>query len=397
MIKLRLKYDRETKQYFTRFQHKNRRERKWFGSVRKEALEDLQNFKDDLLNGKVPLTAELTTHVVASDGSKDIRIEELAHKHLIWVQANRSKGTYLVRRHYCNAFVKYVGPCMVSSLNRKTMDDFYTWAKLHHSKSRNGGNEYLRHVKVMLRWGEEMELCNNPIKRFPPMSVFPSETKRFNDEEIKVLLAKATDALRDMLLFGLLTGLRPQELRALEKDHIHHTENGYCIVLEQHKTAGSTKTPQPRSVPLSTSAEQILIRRLHAQPKSKMIFLNGDGGPYTAVSFRNRFERLCKRAGVPIRPPYALRHTFATGMAENRTNPTILGHLMGHTTTRTTQRYIANNSEYHRQMVEELAERFVDIANEQSSKKVASKVASNSISKNEETQAGCVTACRKAG
>jgi hypothetical protein len=46
---------------------------------------------------------------------------------------------------------------------------------------------------------------------------------------------------------------------------------------------------------------------------------------------------------------------------------------MGHTTTRTTQRYIANNSEYHRQMVEELAERFVDIANEQSSKKVATK------------------------
>ena len=103
-----------------------------------------------------------------------------------------------------------------------------------------------------------------------------------------------------------------------------------------------------------------------------MIFLNGAGVPYTAVAIRNRFERLCKRAGVSIRPPYALRHTFATGMAENKTNMTILGHLMGHTTMRTTQRYIANNSEYHRQMVEELSERFVDIANEQSSKKVAS-------------------------
>ena len=56
---------------------------------------------------------------------------------------------------------------------------------------------------------------------------------------------------------------------------------------------------------------------------------------------------------------------------------------MGHTTTRTTQRYIANNSEYHRQMVEELAERFGDIPNIRngdSSKKVASKVASNSKS-----------------
>lgn len=396
MIKLRLKYDRETKQYFARFQHKTRRERKWFGSDRKKALDDLQQFKDDLLKGKVPLTAELTTQVVTSDGRKDMRIEELAHKHLIWVEANRSKGTYLVRRHYCDAFVKYVAPCMVSTLTRKTMDDFYTWAKQNHSKGRNGGNEYLRHTKAMLRWAEEMELCDNPIKRFPPITVYPSETKRFTDEEIKALLAKAPDDLRDMLLFGLLTGLRPQELRRLEKEHIHHAENGYCIVLEQHKTAGRTKTPQPRSVPLSTSAEQILIRRLHTQPKSKMIFLNGAGVPYTAVAFRNRFERLCKRAGVSIRPPYALRHTFATGMAENKTNMTILGHLMGHTTMRTTQRYIANNSEYHRQMVEELAERFVDMANEQSSQKVASKVASNSKSENGEAPVGSVNNVLKA-
>ena len=48
-------------------------------------------------------------------------------------------------------------------------------------------------------------------------------------------------------------------------------------------------------------------------------------------------------------------------------------------------------------MVEELAERFGDIANGQSGKKVASKVASNSKTKNEETLAACVNACRKAG
>jgi hypothetical protein len=69
---------------------------------------------------------------------------------------------------------------------------------------------------------------------------------------------------------------------------------------------------------------------------------------------------------------------------------------MGHTTPRTTQRYIANNSEYHRQVVEELAQRFGNIANDESSKKVASKVASNSKSKNEEVQGGCVNSVLKA-
>jgi len=86
-------------------------------------------------------------------------------------------------------------------------------------------------------------------------------------------------------------------------------------------------------------------------------------------------------------------------MAENKTNPTILGHLMGHTTTRTTQRYIANNSEYHRQMVEELAERFGDIPNIRngdSSQKVASKVASNSKSENQVVPDGNVSSVLKA-
>jgi len=34
---------------------------------------------------------------------------------------------------------------------------------------------------------------------------------------------------------------------------------------------------------------------------------------------------------------------------------------MGHTILRTTPRYIANNSGYHRQILEELAERFGDV------------------------------------
>ena len=86
-------------------------------------------------------------------------------------------------------------------------------------------------------------------------------------------------------------------------------------------------------------------------------------------------------------------------MAENKTNMTILGHLMGHTSTRTTQRYIANNSEYHRQMVEELAERFGDIPNIRngdSSQKVASKVASNSKSENQVVPDGNVSSVLKA-
>jgi hypothetical protein len=68
---------------------------------------------------------------------------------------------------------------------------------------------------------------------------------------------------------------------------------------------------------------------------------------------------------------------------------------MGHTTTRTTQRYIANNSEYHRQMVEELAGRFGDIPNIRNGDS-SKKVASNSKSKNGEAPRGLVNSALKA-
>lgn len=82
---------------------------------------------------------------------------------------------------------------------------------------------------------------------------------------------------------------------------------------------------------------------------------------------------------------------------------TIIGQLMGHTTLRTTQRYIANNSEYQQTAIERLSERFghlVEITNDagevKNEEKTVTKTATDETApKNTET-AACINSRKKA-
>jgi integrase len=179
----------------------------------------------------------------------------------------------------------------------------------------------------------------------------------FNDEEITLLLNHITDdEFRDMLVFGLLTGLRPQELRCLRWSEVKQDANHkYYVFIEQHKTAKMTTVPMVRSVPLSDDAVTIIHQQEQRHPKTELVFLNNDGTPYTSHAFRRRLTRACTRAKIPNRPPYALRHKFASMHAEDGTNIVTLGQLMGHTNTRTTARYITATAAHHRLLVEKTA------------------------------------------
>ena len=120
-----------------------------------------------------------------------------------------------------------------------------------------------------------------------------------------------------MLVFGLMTGLSPQEMRTLKKSEITHDGNGHSYVLiEVHKTSRSARDPQPRTVPLTKEASEIVQRQGELYPKAEYVFMNDAGQPYDADIFRRKLERWCARAKIEQKPPYALRHTFASMQAD---------------------------------------------------------------------------------
>lgn len=359
-MKRKLQQDKRNGHYFVWMMRGGAKKYFRFSTNKKRAEQELAQLEQRMASGGISFVEQATTQVVLENGSKDMRIEELAFKHLQWVKTNRAENTFLLREHFIGSFLKFVGPSMVSSLDFHKMEDFRSWV----AKNGNGGSEALRHVKTMLRWAEEFDYCLVPLRRFPKIHAARPTTKNFSQEEVKSLLAAADPDFRDMLAFGMMTGLRPQEIRPLTKDDLVQLPSGdYCIRIERHKTAKSAAEPRPRSLPLCKEALAIVQRQLTDHPHSTFVFLNHKyGEPYTSSAFRQRLARLCKAIGMKkSKPPYGLRHTFGTREGANGTNQAVLAQLMGHSRLETTSRYIANVDEAHRKAMDAIGNEFSEL------------------------------------
>jgi len=358
----KLQYDKRNGEYFAWIRRDGVRRYFKFGTNKREAESKLRQKELEIETGKEPFAKFKTTLITTPDGKKDMRIEELADSHLDWVEKNRAYKTYELRQRYVKRFLEFVGECMVSDINEQTIDDFYTKMRKECGGKPNSGNHALIQVKAMFHWAIENNKCSVTIRKFPEMNITPSETKLFSEGEFKQLVGVLPPDFRDMLIFDAITGLRPKELRELkDKEHlIKMSERSYCLRIEKHKTARMTTQPKPRSIPLSKEAMEIINRQREAHPDSEYIFLNEDGQPYTAGSFRQRLERWCKRAELEKRSPYALRHFFGTVQAtENNLNQSVLAQLMGHCRLQTTDRYIANVGTNHKEAIDFTSKKFM--------------------------------------
>jgi integrase len=348
-------YDERYGLYFTHLQVDGKRKYYGLGINKREAQKRLAELLRRKARGELITNSETTTHV-RPDGEKDIAIRELAHKYLDWCDSGiLAKSTYVMRRHLINQFLAFVDDhfgkevVWVSELNRQVIESFRAQTKAEHKDSPNYGGDHLRTVKTMLRWGVELGWCAQPIWRFPSIPNPVVSTKNLTDDEVQKLLKVLSGEFGDMIRFGLLTGLRPIELRLLMKSHV---ENGKLLRIEHHKTSARSRVPTPRSVPLTAEAIDILRRQYKRHPDSPYVFLNEFKQPYSDDTFRQKFQRKCKRARIKIYTPYSTRHTFATIQAGLGISEAVGKAILGHTKSDTYMRYTRNNKAYHAEAVQ---------------------------------------------
>jgi len=362
--KHKLQRDARTGVYFARIQVDGVRKRFALGKFRDEARSELRRIEREVRQGNISFEEQAQKPRSAVSGEK-VMLSDLVSLYMEWSKENRAEGTWRLYDSYLHQFLSFHGNHPVSSITRFDIERFYTWAKKNGGRGPNAGNMQLRHVKTALLWAEDMDLCPCPVRKFPRASETPPETIRFNDEEMRKFIAAIPDPdFRDMVIFGFLTGLRPQELRGLRKEHVKQDDEGNVyLYIERHKTAKTTRQPKPRSVPLVPEAADIARRLIAKHKKCPYVFVNGNGAlPYKANVLRQRFRRACKRAGIKPRPPYSMRHTFGSMQAEANINQACLSHLMGHSQIRTTSRYVTPTDEYHRSAVALIKGRILNAA-----------------------------------
>jgi integrase/recombinase XerD len=154
-----------------------------------------------------------------------------------------------------------------------------------------------------------------------------------SEEEVSSLIESTKNLKHRFIIFLLYSsGLRISELLGLRKNDIDIQRE---LI---HIRAGKGK--KDRVTVLSAVAHQTLMEYLHDYRPQDYVIENPAGGPYSARSVNQMLKRNAHAAGIEKNvSAHVLRHSFATHLLENGTDLRYIQTLLGHESSRTTERY----------------------------------------------------------
>jgi integrase/recombinase XerD len=182
---------------------------------------------------------------------------------------------------------------------------------------------YLEHV---LKGDRKVYYTERPRKELKLPTVL-------SEEEIIRLFEHTKNVKHRAILFLIYSaGLRMSEILNLKWDDIDVKRNVIYV--------RGGKGNKDRITLLSSLAYSYLIEyRAIYNPKS-WVFEGGPGKPYSALSINNIIKRSGKLAGIAKTiSAHTLRHSFATHLLEKGTDLRYIQTLLGHESSKTTERY----------------------------------------------------------
>ena len=160
-----------------------------------------------------------------------------------------------------------------------------------------------------------------------------ARTRWLSEDEEPRLLAHCETGLRDIVIVGLDTGLRPGNLVGLHCAWVQ--QPGTCLIVPREHT--KTKT-LPVTIPLTTRAADI-VRQYLERARSEYLFVSNAGRPYTCAEANRMLQRAAVKAGLRDVCLYTLRHTFISRLVQAGVSLPEVAALAGHRDIRMTMRY----------------------------------------------------------
>ncbi len=168
------------------------------------------------------------------------------------------------------------------------------------------------------------------INRYLPKSQ-PKQREIFMFGEWQQIITEIDPWYRPMVEFMMLTGMIHSEISGLMRSDIR-TDH----ILIQQSIVRKVLSPnlktrhRHRRLPITVHMRRILEHVL-SRTDSQFIFAEPNGRPYLREGFiEDYWMPALQKAGVPYRPPYSIRHSFAGWSLLVGIDPLRLVKLMGH-------------------------------------------------------------------
>ena len=268
----------------------------------------------------------------ASNGrpTRAVKMDQLfdlvEHSHQLNNRASRTNGVCLRRMR--EEFGKYTVP----GCTRLVISD-YMAARKRAGRKPSTINREISVLRFAFRLGYEHDMVTRMpvIKNLPDLAV---RNEFFTGAEIDALLPCLPEHLRDVVLFGFLTGWRRGEITGLQWANVNRAEAVIRLRPEQNK--GRTV----RVLALEGELVELFERRWRARNVGESYALHvfhKDGSQL--VNFRSPWHRACRQAGLGHRMFHSLRRSAARNMSLQGIPEKVIMSIMGHKTRGMFDRY----------------------------------------------------------
>lgn len=207
-------------------------------------------------------------------------------------------------------------------------------------------------LKALLREAVRADLIRqSPLIGTRAPSIPDPQPRFMRESDALAVIGELPPWASTFALLLLYTGLRPQEARALEPEHLD-VDRGMLLVRGVVGEGDScafdwsplTKGKRHREVPLpgqvaravrvhlatAPPADVALLDRQGKQVTKRLVFRGPDGGPVCRHDLRDAWVTATKKAGVPVHRVYDLRHTYASLLISSGATLSEVGELLGH-------------------------------------------------------------------
>ena len=264
------------------------------------------------------------------------RSEEIAYSTLL-------KQKRLVEKY----IIGYFGRDDIRQIGTRGVKDFNTHLSGLKVKGDKGiSPKYRQDIIGVLRQmfhdaleAEDITRAQLPV--FPTIEVPQTGFEVLEEEDQDEILARIPDDDRPIYHFIITYGVRPSEVRALKRDAV--IGNFDRIVIRRTFSRNNRLRENPkegkwRTISLLDETKEIL----RALPPSLtgFIFVNRWGRPYSQSYLNDTWNEACSKAGYRYIPLYhGSRHSLGTKLANEGFGREIIATVLGHSNTKTTEKY----------------------------------------------------------
>lgn len=235
--------------------------------------------------------------------------------------------SYLLEKFLDFLFSQNITPTQFSSLDVKS----FLLKKINEGKSSQTTNLYLCAIKSFSKLVLNRELVLNFKFAKKPKKIPLAISK---EEILKIVESIKNYKHKLMIQLAYGSGLRVSEVINLKVSDINFEENTIKII--------QSKGRKDRLTILPAKIKDQLLKFSAYKDNSNYLFESERGGKLTTRTIQKIFSRAKNLNDIDKKVSFhSLRHSFATHLMESGVNIKIIQSLLGHTSVKTTERYLS--------------------------------------------------------